>query len=189
MGSYDFDSNLASWSPRFQQIGIEFSQPPIVKVIILDTTRMTTCQNGVHSCNGLSEISLCTQGAPWMCKHPPNKRRPSYISGMCLTHFVRAHCVFKAWWKVSAYLWVVVKHDKALEQGLHQNSALPLAAALGRCLKVTTYGKALRQGHYQNSALPSTEVGRHLILVMTPSVGLTYHLKQPSTTFWSYLVV
>jgi hypothetical protein len=66
---------------------------------------------------------------------------------------------------------------------------LPLVAALGRRLKVTTYGKALRQGHYQNSALPSAEVGRYLILVMTPSVGLTYHLKQPSTTYSSCLVV
>jgi len=66
---------------------------------------------------------------------------------------------------------------------------LPLAVALSRRLKVTTYGKALKQWHYQNSALPSTEVGRHLILIMTPSVGLTYHLKQPSTTYSSCLMV
>jgi len=66
---------------------------------------------------------------------------------------------------------------------------LPLAVALGRCLKVITYGKALRQRHYQNSALPSAKVGRHLILVMTPFVGFTYHLKQPSTTYSSCLVV
>jgi hypothetical protein len=52
-----------------------------------------------------------------------------------------------------------------------------LAIALGKRFKVTTHGKALKQGHYQNSALPSDEVGMHLILVMTPSVGLTYHLK------------
>ncbi len=74
-------------------------------------------------------------------------------------------------------------HDKALKQGRYQTSALPLAAALGRRLKVTTYGKALRQGHYQNLVLPSAEVGRHLILVMTPSVCLTSDLKQPSTTY------
>jgi hypothetical protein len=80
-------------------------------------------------------------------------------------------------------------HDKALKHGRYQSSALPLAAALGRRLKVTTYGKALKQGHYQNSALPSAQVGKHLILVMTPSVGLTYHLKQPSTTYSSCLVV
>ncbi len=78
---------------------------------------------------------------------------------------------------------MVITHDKALKQGCYQSSALPLAAALGRWLKVTTYGKALRWGHYQNSVLPSAEVGRHLILVMTPSVGLTYHLEQPSTTY------
>jgi hypothetical protein len=71
-----------------------------------------------------------------------------------------------------------------------QTGVLPESnAALGRCLKFTTYGKTLKQGHYQNSALPSAEVGRHLILVMTPFVGLTYHLKQPSTTYSSCLVV
>jgi hypothetical protein len=84
---------------------------------------------------------------------------------------------------------VVVTHDKALKQGRYQSSALLLAAALGKCFKVTTYGKALRQGHYQNFALPLAEVGKHLILVMTPSMGLTYHLKQPSTTYSLCLVV
>jgi hypothetical protein len=84
---------------------------------------------------------------------------------------------------------VVITHDKALKQGHYQSLAVSFAAALGMRLKVTTYGKALRQGHYQNSALPLAEFGRHLILVITPSVGFTYHLKQPSTTYSSCLMV
>jgi len=115
---------------------------------------------------------------------------PFKLKGHYWTFNVPPQCQFhRAWWKFSANLWVVVTHDKALKQGHYQSSALPLAAALGRRLKVTTYGKALKWGHYQNSALPSTEVRRHLILVMTPSMGLTYHLKQPSTTYSSCLVV
>jgi hypothetical protein len=43
---------------------------------------------------------------------------------------------------------VVVTHDKALKHGHYQSLALPLAATLGRRLKVTTYGKALKWGHY-----------------------------------------
>jgi hypothetical protein len=115
---------------------------------------------------------------------------PFKLKDHCSTFNLPPQCQFhKAWWKVSANLWVVVTHDKALKQGRYQSSTLPLAVALGRRLKVTTYGKALRQGHYENSTLPSAEVGRHLILVMTPSVGLTYQLKQPSTTYSSCLVV
>jgi hypothetical protein len=84
---------------------------------------------------------------------------PFKLKDHCSTFNLPPQCQFhKAWWKVSANLWVVVTHDKALKQGRYQSSTLPLAVALGRRLKVTTYGKALRQGHYQNSALPQVKL-------------------------------
>jgi hypothetical protein len=56
---------------------------------------------------------------------------------------------------------MVVTHDKAFKQGCYQSSALPLAAALGKRLKVTTYGKAFRQGHY----LPLKTALNHLFIM------------------------
>jgi hypothetical protein len=74
---------------------------------------------------------------------------PFKLKGHYWTFNVPPQCQFhRAWWKFSANLWVVITHDKALKQGHYQSSALPLAAALGRRLKVTTYGKALKWGHY-----------------------------------------
>jgi hypothetical protein len=47
-------------------------------------------------------------------------------------------------------------HNKALKQGRYQSPMLPLVVALGRRLKVTTYGKALKIQHCPQLRLVGT---------------------------------